>query len=131
MLIRKIFPSILIFSVIASLAPIASATNPVDFNAKIAAAGDETYVTNLGNVSYFNTDITFQFAEISGGGATEYSISLPAGFVYRSYNTAGNTCANFSILNASDGNYHFSFDGSAGCFAKTEFTYRVTPATTP
>lgn len=131
MFTRKILSSILVFSVIASLTPTASAINPVDFNVKITAAGDETYTTNLGNVSYFNTDITFQFAEISGGGATEYSLNLPAGFAYRSHNTTGNTCANFSILNASDGNYRFSFNGASGCLAKTEFTYRVTSAATP
>lgn len=131
MFTRKILSSILVFSVIASLTPTASALNPVDFNVKITAGGDETYTTNLGNVSYFNTDVTFQFTEVSGGGATEYSLNLPSGFVYRSYNTIGNTCANFSLLNASDGNYHFSFNGTAGCLAKTEFTYRVTSATAP
>lgn len=61
----------------------------------------------------------------------EYSVSLPAGFSYVSSNTSGNSCANFSLLNASDGNYHFSFNGAASCLAKTEFTYRVTPSAVP
>ena len=60
----------------------------------------------------------------------EYSINLPTGFLYRSTDTTGNTCANFSLMNASSGNYHFSFNGIAGCLAKTEFTYRVTPSST-
>jgi uncharacterized protein YegP (UPF0339 family) len=67
-----------------------------------------------------------QFIEISSGGMEEFSLNLPTGFVYQSHNTTGSTCSNFSILNASNGNYHFSFNGSNGCIAKTEFTYRIT-----
>ncbi len=122
---KKILCSFLISSIIASFIPTAFAINPVDFNAKIATAGDDTYATTLTNVSRNNTDITFQFVEVSGGGAEEYSLNLPAGFVYQSYNTTLNACANFSLLNASNSNYHFSFNGSAGCLAKTEFTYRI------
>lgn len=98
---------------------------------KIASAGDESYDTSVSNVSYFNTDLTFRFVEVSSGGPAEYSLNLPNGFVYQSHNTTGNTCANFVIQNASNGNYYFSFNGAAGCLAKTEFTYRVTSASTP
>ncbi|HBB27595.1 TPA: hypothetical protein DCZ36_03830, partial [Candidatus Gracilibacteria bacterium] len=122
---KKILCFFLISSIIASLLPTAFAVSTVDFNVKIATAGDETYATSLNNVSYFNTDITFQFVEVSGGGATEYSLSMPAGFTYQSSNTIGTTCAGFSILNNSNGNFRFSFNGVAGCLAKTEFTYRV------
>lgn len=128
---KKILCSFVVSLSIVSLVPVSSAANPVDFNAKIATAGNETYTTDLKNVSYFNNDVTFQFVEISGGGTEEYSLSLPTGFTYQSYNTAGNTCANFSLLNASNGNYRFSLNGSAGCLAKTEFTYRVTPTAIP
>lgn len=115
---------------IASSLPSVSAVGPIDFNVKMSTAGDETYTNTISNVSYFNTDLTFQFVEISDGGGEEYSMNLPAGFVYQSGNTTGNTCANFSTLNASNGNYHFSFNGTAGCVAKTEITYRVTSAST-
>lgn len=60
-----------------------SALGVVDFNLKIAISGDETYTTALSNVSTFNTDITFQFVEISDGGPKEYSLNLPTGFLYQ------------------------------------------------
>lgn len=103
----------------------------MDFNVKIASVGDETYASTLSNVSRNNTSVTFQFVEASSGGYEEYSVNLPTGFSYVSSSTAGNACANFSLLNASNGNYHFSFNGAANCLAKTEFTYRVTPSATP
>lgn len=129
--LRKIVSLAVVASIVAPSVLPAFALSTVDFNAKLAAAGDETYATALGNVSFHNTDITFQFVEASAGGASEYSISFPTGFVRQNSNTTGNACANFSVLNASDSNYRFSFDGASGCLAKTEFTYRVTSAATP
>lgn len=129
-LARKIASLMLMISLMApSLSPL-FASGTVDFNVKISAAGDETYDTSASNISHFNTDLTFQFVDVSGGGAEEYSLNLPAGFTYQSNDTIGTTCAGFSILNASDGNYHFSFNGAPGCIAKTTFIYRVTATTT-
>lgn len=131
MLAKKTISSFLVCSLIAGFVPFVSALNPVDFNVKITSSGDETYANSLANVSRNDTSVTFQFVEVSSGGYEEYSVNLPAGFSYISSNATGNTCANFSSLNASNGNYHFSFNGSANCLAKTEFTYRVTPSATP
>lgn len=123
----SILASILVFGI---MNPVFSASLERDLNVKFSSAGDDTYTTNLLNVSRNNTDITFQFVEVSGGGAEEYSINLPTGFTYQSANIIGNTCANFTTINAVNTNYHFSFNGAPNCIAKTEFTYRVTTATT-
>lgn len=64
---KKILCSLLIALLLGELVPLVSATNPVDFNVKIATAGDETYASILSNVSRNNTDITFQFVKISSG----------------------------------------------------------------
>lgn len=127
---RKIFASILISSLIfGTMSPVFSASIERDLNVKFTAAGDDTYTTNLINISRNNTDLTFQFVEVSSGGAEEYSLNLPAGFTYQSANTTGNTCANFTTINAGNTNFHFSFNGAPNCIAKTEFTYRVTNTT--
>lgn len=121
-----ILSSLVIFSLIVAYSSTLFASGSVDFNVKITTAGDDTFTNNLTNISNLNTDVTFQFVEASVGGPAEYSINLPLGFVYQSHNTTDNLCASFSVLDANNGNYHFSFSGSAGCLAKTEFTYRVT-----
>ena len=98
-----------------------------DFNVKMSSMGDQSYTTHLTNVSYYNTDITFQFTEVSAGSYEEYSTSLPAGFVFRSSDVTGTTCANLSLLNTSNNNFHFSFSGTTNpCIVKTAFTYRIT-----
>lgn len=128
---RKIFASILASVLIfGTIHPVFSASLERDLNVKFSSAGDDTYTTALMNVSRNNTDLKFQFVEVSGGGPEEYSINLPTGFTYQSANTIGNTCAAFTTINAGNTNYHFSFNGAPNCIAKTEFTYRVT-ATTP
>lgn len=109
---RKIVTSTLV--ILSILMPSSSgifASGSVDFNVKMATAGDETYATSLSNLSNRNSDITFQFVEVSNSGVGTYSINLPTGFVYRSHNTTDTNCANFSVLNASNGNYNFSFNG--------------------
>lgn len=131
MFAKKSFRLFVLLSLLAGFLPSISMASTTDFSVKISSAGDESYTTALANVSHFNSDLTFQFLEISDGGPTEYSISLPVGFIYQSSHTTGNACANFSILTAQDSNYRFSFNGSAGCLAKTEFTYRVTSSAVP
>lgn len=65
---RKIFASILISSlIIGAINPVFSASLQRDLNVKFSSAGDDTYTTNLINVSRNDTDITFQFVEVSGG----------------------------------------------------------------
>ncbi|MDP2103966.1 MAG: hypothetical protein Q8K26_03530, partial [Candidatus Gracilibacteria bacterium] len=129
---RKFFSPILIsVLVFGTISPVFSASLERDLNVKFTSAGDDTYTTNLTNISRNNTDLTFQFVEISGGGVEEYSINLPTGFTYQSANTTGTDCAGFTVINSSNNNYHFSFNGAPNCIAKTEFTYRVTNTTTP
>jgi hypothetical protein len=104
-----------------------SASLGTDFNVKFSTAGDATYTTDLADVSRNNTDVTFQFVESSNGGYEEYSINLPTGFTFTgTTNTGGTTCAGFTVINASNNNYHFSFNGTGNCIAKTEFSYRIT-----
>lgn len=130
MILKKYVSILLSLCLIIELMPIASATSiQTDMSVKLSTAGDETYTTNLSNISHQNTDLTFQFAELSSGGYEEYSLSFPTGFDYLSGNTLGTSCAGFSTINASDGNYHFSFSGTTNpCLAKTEFSYRITPS---
>ena len=107
---RKILTLSLVFCLLGQLISVTHAVSlQTDLNVKLANADDATYTTNLADVSLYNTDVTFQFAELSSGGYEEYSLNLPAGFSYRSSNIAGTTCAGFSVLNSSDNNYHFSF----------------------
>jgi hypothetical protein len=128
MFAKKIISASSILALFISLIPAASATSiSTDFNVKMSSMGDQSYTTHLTNVSYYNTDITFQFVEVSAGGYEEYSTSLPAGFVYQSSNTVGTTCTNFSLINATDSNFHFSFSGTTHpCITKATFTYRIT-----
>lgn len=126
---KKILSAFLISSLIVSFIPNTFAVNPVDFNVKMTTAGDDTYTNTLSNVSRNNTDVTFQFVEVSPGWWEEYSLNLPAGFTYQSSNTNGTTCAGFSVLSNTNGNFHFSFNGAPNCLAKTEFTYRITLST--
>ena len=130
MFAKKIISTSSILALFISLIPAASATSiSADFNVKMSSMGDQSYTTHLTNVSYYNTDITLQFTEVSAGGYEEYSTSLPTGFVYQSSNTTGTTCANLSLLNTSNNNFHFSFSGTTNpCIVKTAFTYRITTA---
>lgn len=65
---RKIFASILISGLlVGTIHPVFSASLERDLNVKFSSAGDDTYTTNLINVSRNNTDVTFQFVEISSG----------------------------------------------------------------
>ena len=127
--LRKSIVLATLISIIAPFFPLVSASGVVDFAVKISTAWNESYANTLQNVSYYNNDVTFRFTEVSTTGAWEYSLNLPAGFIHQSHNTTDNTCANFSVQNASNGNYHFSFNGTPGCLAQTEFTYRITSTT--
>gem|GEM_PF-4411100 len=65
---RKILASILIsVLVFGTISPVFSASIERDLNVKFSSAGDDTYTTNLTNISRNNTDLTFQFVEVSSG----------------------------------------------------------------
>ncbi len=81
----------------------------IDFNVKNSQADDSTYATEMIDISNANIDLTFRFIGVSDGQNEAYSISFPTGFVYQSYNNNGSTCGNFAVLNATNGNFHFSF----------------------
>lgn len=99
---------------------IKSVSAQTDFLVKKTSSGDETYTSEIKEISIW-TSLSFQISALWWTTQKEFQITFPAWFSYSSHSIDGNCTSQVTVQNNSFFKYHFS--GSNNCISEITFQY--------
>lgn len=99
---------------------IKSVSAETDFLVKKTSSGDETYTSEIKEIS-IGTSLSFQISALWWTTQKEFQITFPAWFSYSNHSIDGNCTTQVTVQNNSFFKYHFS--GSNNCVSEVTFQY--------